>query len=110
MKVLSIISTLLLGSLVFGCSKMPSGDMPKVRVVSVERVFHNGEHNAFTDLCKFNGKFYLTFRSCPDGHSVFPSSSIIILASEDGKAWEQVHRFSVPDRDVRDAHFLAFSE
>jgi hypothetical protein len=87
-----------------------AGDLPKVKVIYVERVFHNGEHNAFTDLCKFDGKFYLAFRSCPDGHSVFPSSYIIILASEDGKNWEQVNRFSVNNRDTRDPHFAIFKD
>jgi len=84
----------------------PAG--PKVRVASVQRVFHNGEHNAFTDLIRFNGKFYLTFRSCPDGHLVNPTASIIILASDDAKDWRPVHRFQVALRDTRDPHFLIF--
>ena len=83
-------------------------DTPAVKVESVRRAFHNGEHNAFTDLIRYNGRFYLTFRSCPDGHMVHPTSSIIVLSSEDGLEWEQVHRFSVAKRDVRDPHFLAF--
>ncbi|MFO0939725.1 MAG: hypothetical protein U0930_03050 [Pirellulales bacterium] len=84
---------------------------PEVRVVSLRRLFHNGEHNAFTDLCRFQGKLYLTFRSCPDGHMVHPTSSILILSSSDeGKQWEQIHRFSVPERDTRDPHFLVFQD
>jgi hypothetical protein len=39
---------------------------------------------------------------------VHPTSSIIILVSDDAKEWEQVHRFSVAKRDTRDPHFLAF--
>lgn len=81
---------------------------PAVNVVSVRRVFHNGEHNAFTDLIRFKGRFYLVFRNCPDGHMVHPTASIIILASEDTKEWKQVHRFNVPLRDTRDPHFLDF--
>ena len=83
---------------------------PAVHIVSVRRIFHNGEHNAFTDLCRFKGKFFLAFRSCPDGHSVNPTSSIIVLSSDDAKDWEQVFRFSVPDRDTRDPHFVIFQE
>lgn len=83
-------------------------DRPAVAVTNVRRVFHNGEHNAFTDLCRFQGKIYLTFRSCPDGHMVHPTSSIIVLRSNDGQSWEQIHRFSVPKRDTRDPHFLVF--
>ena len=82
--------------------------LPKVRVTNVRQVFHNGEHNAFTDLIRFGGTYYLTFRSCPDGHMVHPTASIIILASSDLKSWKQVHQFSVPERDTRDPHFLEF--
>ena len=82
--------------------------LPKVRIVSVRRSFDNGEHNAFTDLCRFEGRYYLAFRSCPDGHGVHPTSSIIIQSSDDTKTWKTVHRFSVPKRDVRDPHFLVF--
>jgi hypothetical protein len=85
-------------------------DPPAVRVTNIRRAFHNGEHNAFTDLVRFKDRLYLTFRSCPDGHMVFPSSSIIVLASDDGYGWKQVHRFSVPKRDTRDPHFVVFRD
>jgi len=83
---------------------------PQVKVANIRRVFHNGQHNAFTDLVRFQDKFYLAFRSCPDGHMVHPSSSIIILSSPDASEWRQVHRFSVPKRDTRDPHFLVFKD
>src|SRR5262245_28784033 len=82
---------------------------PKVTVSNIRRVFHNNEHNAFTDLCRFRDHLYLTFRSCPDGHAVNPTASIIIIRSGDeGATWTQVHRFSVKHRDTRDPHFLVF--
>ena len=92
------------------CVTIPgmAGQWPEVRVTNIRRVFHNGEHNAFTDLVRFGDKFYLTFRSCPDGHMVHPTASIIILSSADAKEWKQVHRFSVAKRDTRDPHFLIF--
>jgi hypothetical protein len=93
---------------VFVAAEVRAGSWPEVRVSNFRRVFYNGEHNAFTDLIRYKGRFYLTFRSCPDGHMVHPTSSIIILASNDAKKWEQVHRFSVAKRDTRDPHFLAF--
>lgn len=85
-------------------------NLPTVEVSDVRRVFHNGEHNAFTDLARWKGKFWLTFRSCPDGHMVFPTSRVIVLASDDTKSWEQVCEFSVPRRDVRDPHFLVLKD
>ncbi len=83
---------------------------PAVTISNVRRVFHNGEHNAFTDLMTFRGRYYLAFRSCPDGHAVNPTSSIHILMSEDLQSWNSVHRFSVPQRDTRDPHFLVFRD
>ena len=86
----------------------PRVEAPRVTARNVRRVFHNGEHNAFTDLVRFRDRFYLVFRSCPDGHMVHPTASIIILASNDARDWKQVHRFRVPKRDTRDPHFLVF--
>lgn len=82
--------------------------LPKVQVTAVRRVFNNAEHNAFTDLCRFQGRYFLTFRSCPDGHGVHPTSSIIVLPSRNAKSWQRVHQFRVAKRDVRDPHFLVF--
>ncbi len=85
-------------------------ELPKVEVSNIRRVFHNGEHNAFTDLAKFKDRYYLTFRTCPDGHMVHPTASIIVLASDDLKSWQPVHQFSVKHRDTRDPHFLVFQD
>jgi hypothetical protein len=85
-------------------------DVPSVEVQNVRRVFHNGEHNAFTDLVRFRDRYYLTFRSCPDGHMVHPTASIIILVSDDLNSWQPVHRFRVEKRDTRDPHFLVFKD
>ena len=100
-----------------GCFAMPllasvalAADPPQVRVSQVRRAFHNGEHNAFTDLVRFRDRFYLTFRSCPDGHMVHPTASVIVLSSPDGQQWEQVHQFRVEKRDTRDPHFLVFQD
>lgn len=80
-----------------------------VKLESVRRVFDDGNHNAFTDLCRFQAKLYLAFRNCPDGHMLFTSSRIIVMRSDDGVAWEQVHSFNVPNRDVRDPHFMVLN-
>ena len=83
---------------------------PQIHVDSVRKVFDDGNHNAMTDLCRFGARMYLTFRSCADGHLGFPTSRIVILSSSDGLEWEQVHEFSIPERDVRDPHFLCFKD
>ena len=84
---------------------------PQVTVSNIHRAFWNGEHNAFTDLCRYRGALYLTFRSCPEGHMVHPTAYTLVMTSKDeGKTWQEAHRFSVKDRDTRDPHFLVFKE
>jgi hypothetical protein len=87
---------------------MPTG--PELRIDDVQQIFNDGNHNAFTDLCRFRGRYYVTFRSCPDGHSVTSTARVVILTSDDTRSWEQMHEFSVPDRDTRDPHFLIFGD
>ncbi|MHB8901547.1 MAG: hypothetical protein ACYC6Y_22575 [Thermoguttaceae bacterium] len=90
-------------------SALAGESLPTVKVESIRRAFHNGEHNAFTDLVRFGEKIYLTFRSCPDGHMVNPTASVIVMSSPDGRQWQQVHEFAVAERDTRDPHFLVFN-
>lgn len=98
-------------SLLLVSTTLHAADLPEVKVENIRRAFHNGEHNAFTDLIRWKGKLWLTFRTCPDGHMVFPTSRVLILSSEDeGKNWKEEHEFSVPFRDVRDPHFLEFQD
>jgi len=87
---------------------MASQTLPDIGVRNIRKVFDDENHNAFTDLCRFRDRFYLTFRCCPDGHGIFRTSWIMVLISADGQDWSPVFRFSVPDRDVRDPHFLVF--
>lgn len=87
-----------------------AAEFPKVKVTNIRRMAHNGQHNAFTDLAWFQGDIYLTYRSCPDGHMVHPTSRIIIMRSSNGKQWKQVHSFSVPRRDTRDPHLQVFQD
>jgi len=85
-------------------------EQPSLQLKSVRKVFSDDNHNAFTDLCRFQGRLYLTFRSCPDGHGVANSAKVRVLSSVDGNDWEQVFEFSVPDRDTRDPHFLVLND
>jgi len=82
--------------------------LPGVHVGRLWRVYDDGNHNAFTDLCRFGDHLYLTFRSCPEGHMLFTSSRIVVLRSRDTQEWDRVFSFGVSGRDVRDPHFLVF--
>lgn len=106
---MKILFSFLSACLLISLSATAEDRLPDVEVQNVRKVPHNGEHNAFTDLIRWKDKIWLTFRSCPDGHMVFPTSKVVVMSSADeGKTWELEHRFSVEKRDVRDPHFLAF--
>ena len=81
----------------------------KVEITSVRQVTNDGNHNAFTDMCRYRNRYFLTFRRCPDGHRIASTSAVVVLSSSDAKEWTPVHSFSVPGRDVRDPHFLEFN-
>lgn len=84
--------------------------MATIHLAALRQIYNDGNHNAFTDLCHFQGRYYLTFRSCPEGHMLFTSSRILVLSSADGQDWSLMYTFSVPGRDVRDPHFLLFQD
>jgi hypothetical protein len=86
-------------------------DTPSIQIDGVHRVFDDGAHNAFTYMTLFRGRYYLCFRSCPEGHMLFTTSRIRVLVSDDGiSEWTQVCEFQVPERDVRDPHLLEFDD
>jgi hypothetical protein len=84
--------------------------MSSIAIEKVGRIYSDGNHNAFTDLCRFKDRYYLTFRSCPDGHMMFPSSQIVVFGSDDTTSWDRCFSFATEGRDVRDPHFLVFNE
>ena len=71
----------------------------------VYKIWDKAEHNAFTDLKKYRGKFYCTFRE-GGGHVPWPSGldgKIRILESKDGETWESVALLEKNDFDLRDS-------
>ncbi len=85
--------------------------MSTLHIGTPRAVVDDGNHNAFTDLCAFNGALYLTYRRCPEGHMLFSSSQIVVLRSEDsGATWTESFVFDAAPRDVRDPHFLVFKK
>ena len=46
---------------------------PGMRIESRRKVYGEDAHRALTDPCHFRGRLYVAFRTCPDGHMIFPS-------------------------------------
>ena len=74
-------------------------------VFKVFKIWDQAGHNAFTDLIKFGGKYYCTFRE-GGGHVPWPSGidgKIRILESEDGEEWKSAALLEKYDYDLRDS-------
>jgi len=73
------------------------------QLVSVQRIWNAGKHNAFTDLTRFNGKWFCTFREA-EGH-VGGNGQIRVLISSDGNHWTSAALLSEDGIDLRDPKF-----
>src|SRR3954468_19918988 len=71
-----------------------------VELVSVERIWDVGAHNAFTDLIRWRDKWYCTFREA-DAH-VGGDGKVRVLESVDGRAWGPVALVAEEGIDLRD--------
>lgn len=75
------------------------------RNYTVEQIWSNGQHCAFTSLIEFKGMYYCSFR---EGFShIFDENGnaegkIRILASKNGKKWESVSLIGKEGYDLRD--------
>ena len=83
---------------------VPSWGQSTIKV-TVDKIWDQGTHAAFTSLVKFNGKYYCTFR---EGYShIFDDKGnaegkVRILESTNGKQWKSVACFGKEGIDLRD--------
>jgi hypothetical protein len=74
---------------------------PKLKLVSVQKIWDRGEHNAFTDLIRFRDQWFCIFRE-GKGHAE-GEGKLRVLTSPDGARWESAALIELPGRDLRDA-------
>ncbi len=91
-------ASLPLASALLAIATPARADAPEL--ISVEKIWDRGAHNAFTDLVRWRGKWYCTFREA-DGH-VGGDGKLRVLESADGKAWEPVALIAEEGIDLRD--------
>jgi len=72
----------------------------KPRLLSVQKIWDKGNHNAFTDLARFKGKFFCTFREAK-AH-VGGDGELRVLVSKDGKNWKSAALLREQGVDLRD--------
>ena len=71
----------------------------------VTKIWDDAPHNAFTDLIRYENKFYCTFRE-GTGHvpgETGEDGKIRILISEDGEKWESLALLAKKNYDLRDS-------
>lgn len=73
---------------------------PAVELLWVQRAWKAGKHNAFTDLCYFQSRYYLVFRQASSHHS--KDGVLRIMSSVQGKKWRTVAVLDNPVADLRD--------
>ncbi len=69
-------------------------------ILSVAKIWDAGKHNAFTDLIRWHGKWYCTFREA-DAH-VGGDGKLRVLVSDDAKKWESAALLTEKGIDLRD--------
>src|SRR5438067_6645918 len=82
---------------------LPAAGPPSPRlelVGGVTRIWDAGRHNAFTDLVRFGGRWFCTFREA-DAH-VGGDGKLRVLSSADGTRWESVALLAEAGIDLRD--------
>jgi len=72
-------------------------------LVSVKKIWDQGNHNAFTDLIRFRDKWYCTFRES-EGH-VGGDGKLRVIESNDGETWESAALLTEEGVDLRDPKF-----
>lgn len=72
----------------------------KLELAGVQKIWDEGNHNAFTDLTRFDRKFFCVFRE-GKGH-VSPDGAIRVLESVDGKDWKSAALIQLDGQDLRD--------
>src|SRR4051812_14848479 len=77
-----------------------AGPLNCTNVISVNRVWHSGQHNAFTDLIQYKGQWFCTFRE--SRAHVGGNGKIRVLASKDGDSWTPAGLLAEEGIDLRD--------
>lgn len=74
---------------------------PRLELVGeVQKIWDAGKHNAFTDLIRFQDRWYCTFREA-DAH-VGGDGKLRVLVSADGAKWESAALLAEKGIDLRD--------
>lgn len=72
----------------------------RAELLSVEKIWAEAPHNAFTDLVRFRERWYCVFRE--GSRHVSPDGALRIISSADGVRWSSAALISSEQADLRD--------
>jgi len=98
---------MILGTLI--CSYLPVSQRTveaqenalQTHVLTIERIWDRAAHSAFTDLIRYRGDLYCTFRE-GSGHIPGRNGLIRVIRSRDGMNWKSIALLDEPHVDLRD--------
>jgi len=90
-----------LALLAFACLAARQKTGAQETTVSVKRIWDRADHNAFTDLIRFKGRLYCTFRE-GSAHVHGLDGKIRVIVSNDGENWQSVALLAEDQVDLRD--------
>jgi len=71
------------------------------KLIEQRRIWDRAPHNAFTDLIRFQDRWFCVFRE--GQNHVSPDGALRIITSQDGATWESAALIQSSDSDLRDA-------
>jgi hypothetical protein len=78
------------------------------RLIEVRRIWDAAPHNAFTDLVRFQDRWFCVFRE--GAAHVSPDGALRVITSVDGQEWTSAALITAPDADLRDAKITVTPE
>jgi len=80
----------------------------KVELLEAKKIWDKSPHNAFTDLVRFKGSWYCTFRESK-AH-VSPDGALRVITSKDGGNWTSAALITSKTADLRDPKLTVTSD
>ncbi|MBL8167456.1 MAG: exo-alpha-sialidase [Acidobacteria bacterium] len=81
---------------------------PPAHLLSVKKLWDQAPHSAFTDLLRFQNRWYCVFRE-GEAHAD-GAGKIRVLTSNDGERWESAAVLETAGRDLRDPKIVPTSD
>lgn len=99
----TLVGWMILGLIVLAPNARGAGQetTPTLKLLDARKIWDQAPHNAFTDLIRFQDRWFCVFRE-GQGH-VSPDGALRVLSSPDGEKWESAALLTSPDSDLRDA-------